>query len=100
MANTVIDKKLDYSFKPEDFAIEGELTVTITLREYRELLKNDATRKEQIDKAESKAYQNRCENATLKEENTRLKSELYELKKACEVKVNVKAEENDEEVEY
>lgn len=91
MENTVVkdvilDKKIDkYDYKSEDFLASGELTVTITLSEYRKLVKDCATAQARIDKAESDRYERNSENEKLKEENNRLKAELYELKKASEM---------------
>ncbi len=91
MDNTVIkdvllDKKLDrYGFENNDFLASGELTVTITLSEYRKLVKDVATAQARIDKAEADRYERNRENERLTEENNRLKAELYEMQKASEV---------------
>lgn len=91
MDNTVIkdvllDKKLDsYGFDKTDFLAAGELTVTITLGEYRKLVKDVATAQARIDKAEADRYERNSENTRLTEENNRLKAELYEMQKASEV---------------
>ena len=91
MDNTVIkdvllDKKLDrYGFDNNDFLAAGELTVTITLSEYRKLVKDVATAQARIDKAEADRYERNSENTRLTEENNRLKAELYEMQKASEV---------------
>ena len=91
MDNTVIkdvllDKKLDrYGFDNNDFLAAGELTVTITLSEYRKLVKDVATAQARIDKAEADRYDRNSENTRLTEENNRLKAELYEMQKASEV---------------
>lgn len=91
MDNTVIkdvllDKKLDrYGFENNDFLASGELTVTITLSEYRKLVKDCATAQARIDKAEADRYDRNRENERLTEENSRLKAELYEMQKASEV---------------
>ena len=91
MDNTVIkdvllDKKLDrYSFDNNDFLAAGELTVTITLSEYRKLVKDVATAQARIDKAEADRYDRNRENERLTEENSRLKAELYEMQKVSEV---------------
>ena len=90
MDNTVIkdvllDKKLDrYGFDNNDFLAAGELTVTITLSEYRKLVKDVATAQARIDKAEADRYERNSENARLTEENNKLKAELYEMQKASE----------------
>lgn len=91
MDNTVIkdvllDKKLDrYGFENNDFLASGELTVTITLSEYRKLVKDVATAQARIDKAEADRYERNRENERLTEENNRLKAELYEMQKASEI---------------
>lgn len=91
MDNTVIkdvllDKKLDrYGFDNNDFLAAGELTVTVTLSEYRKLVKDVATAQARIDKAEADRYERNSENTRLTEENNRLKAELYEMQKASEV---------------
>lgn len=91
MDNTVIkdvllDKKLDrYGFESNDFLAAGELTVTITLSEYRKLVKDVATAQARIDKAEADRYERNRENERLTEENNRLKAELYEMQKVSEV---------------
>ena len=100
MDNTVIkdvllDKKLDsYGFDKTDFLAAGELTVTITLGEYRKLVKDVATAQARIDKAEADRYDRNRENERLTEENNRLKAELYEMQKASEAGRN--CEENTE----
>lgn len=100
MDNTVIkdvllDKKLDrYGFDNNDFLAAGELTVTVTLSEYRKLVKDVATAQARIDKAEADRYERNRENERLTEENNRLKAELYEMQKASEV--IDKSEENTE----
>lgn len=100
MDNTVIkdvllDKKLDrYGFDNNDFLAAGELTVTITLGEYRKLVKDVATAQARIDKAEADRYDRNRENERLTEENSKLKAELYEMQKASEV--IDKSEENTE----
>ena len=91
MDNTVVkdvllDKKLDrYGFDNNDFLAAGELTVTITLSEYRKLVKDVATAQARIDKAEADRYERNSENTRLTEENNKLKAELYEMQKASEV---------------
>lgn len=101
MENTVIkdvllDKKLDrYGFENNDFLASGELTVTITLSEYRKLVKDCATAQARIDKAESDRYERNAENEKLKAENSKLKAELYEMTKANEV---VATNEDDTEI--
>ena len=81
MANDLYEKKMDYSFESKNFTIDGELTVTITLSEYRELVASKATKETAIQKANEDRYNRENENKRLSEENAKLKAELYELKK-------------------
>ena len=80
--STLIDKKLNtYADGTErNFILTSEITVTITLAEYRTLVQNDATRKQSIDKANEDKYSREQQNKTLAEENARLKGENYDLK--------------------
>lgn len=84
--DVILDKKMDgYSFEKKDFVASGEITVTITLGEYRRLIADNATAQQRIDKANEDKYKRDAENDALKEENSKLKAELYELTKANEV---------------
>lgn len=80
VSNVVLDKKLDtYSFESKDYIAPQEITVTITLAEYRDLVKRVATRDADIDKANTDRWKREEENKKLKEENAKLKEKLYEL---------------------
>ena len=84
-ADIVLDKKLAENgylggSKHHDFIASQELTVTITLSEYRELIESNATKKKDIDQAESDRYKRSAENEELKKKNEELKAENYELK--------------------
>ena len=59
----------------------GELTVRITLAEYRDLVTKVATRETAIDQANKDKYQRDQEIKKVTDENAELKAELYELKK-------------------
>ena len=51
--DVVLDKKIEgYSFDRDNFLANGELTVTITLGEYRKLVEDVATAQTRISKAE------------------------------------------------
>ena len=90
--DVILDKKMEsYGFEKKDFLASGELTVTITLGEYRRLISDVATSDSRINKAEEDRYKRNSENEALKEENNRLKAELYELKKSIDA-----SEENEE----
>ena len=82
---TVLNKKIEgYRFEENNFKAASEIMVEITLKEYRDLVKSDATREEAIKKADSDKYLREEENRALKEENAALKAELYEMKKRFE----------------
>lgn len=80
--STLIDKKLNNyaDGTARNFILPSEITVSITLEEYRALVQNDATRKQAIDKANEDKYSREQQNKTLAEENARLKGENYDLK--------------------
>ena len=49
MISAVLDKKMDsFAYKQENFVAEREQTVTITLDEYRELVSQAATKRQDI----------------------------------------------------
>lgn len=80
VTSAILDKKLDhYGWKANDFVAEGELTITITLSEYRELVSSHATKQNDITKANADKYERDAENARLKEENELLRAKLFEL---------------------
>lgn len=80
--DVILDKKLDgYGTNDNDFLASGELTVTITLEEYRKLVEKCATRDYCINEAEKDKYTRENENEELRKENAELKAELYELQK-------------------
>ena len=78
--NAVLDKKIgDYRFANENFVAPQELTVTITLAEYRDLVGKVATRDADIDKANTDKWKREDENKKLRDEIANLKEKLYEL---------------------
>lgn len=82
----VLEKKLDrmgYGNESsiKDFAVSNELTVTITLAEYRKLLSDVATSEYRISQETKDRFEREAQNRKLTEENASLKAELYELKK-------------------
>lgn len=78
--NVVLEKKLEnYYFEEKNFSAPGELTITITLKEYRELVQKVATSDERIKVADNDKYERNKENEALKKEVEELKSKLYEL---------------------
>ena len=74
-------KETEYSDNANNYVIEGEITVTITLSEYRELVAIKATTDKLVKDAEKDKYERNQENTKLKAENAALKAEMYELKK-------------------
>lgn len=80
VTSTILDKKIEhYDWRSKDFVAEGELTITITLDEYRSLIASDATKEQAITKANADKYERDAENARLKEENDALRAKVYEL---------------------
>lgn len=81
VVNALVSKKIEtYRDNQNDFVIPSEITVTITLAEYRMLVSHDATRQLAIDAAEKDKYTRENEIKAVKEENARLKGENYDLK--------------------
>jgi len=80
----ITDKKLDYGFDKNNYVLGGEITVQITLSEYRELVRSDATKRHDIEEANDGKWKREQENKSLREENQRLKEEIYDLKKRLE----------------
>ena len=82
VSNVVLEKKLDgynVDSKLQNFVAPQELTVNITLSEYRELVSKCATAKADIDKAESDKYERNRKIEALEKENAELKAKIYEL---------------------
>ena len=82
IVNTVLDKKLDgyvSSSELHNFIAPQEITVTITISEYRELVQKVATRQADIDKAEADRYERNRTIEELEKENAELKAKIYEL---------------------
>lgn len=94
--NVVLDKKLDgygVDSKLQNFVAPQEITVTITLSEYRDLVSKVATRDADIDKANTDKWKKEDENKKLKAEVSALKAELYELQSSMN---NAKEDTSDE----
>lgn len=88
MAEMKYAKETDYGNNKNDYIAPDEITVTITLAEYRDLVSVKATTDKLVKDAEKDKYARDTENRTLKEENARLKAELYELQKRLDVEVD------------
>ena len=94
--DVVLEKKMDnYGHNEDNFVASQELTVTVTLSEYRKLVSSDATRSEAIKKAESDKYEREQEIKSLKAQVEALKAENYELKKAVEKATVADKEDNE-----
>lgn len=82
IVNTVLDKKLEgygAESKMKNYIAPQEITVTITIAEYRELVEEVATKKADICKAESDKHERICKIEELTKENAELKAKIYEL---------------------
>ncbi|WP_418442028.1 hypothetical protein [Candidatus Allofournierella excrementavium] len=81
----ILNKKTEsYGFEKNDFVAPSEITVTITLGEYRSLITKAATADEAIRKAEADKYSRDADNKRLKEMVEALRAELYDLQKRAE----------------
>lgn len=79
---SLLKRKIDsYSSELKDFQAENELTVEITLNEYRRLIEEKATSDYRIKKAEENKYTREDENKKLKKENKELEKQLFEYRK-------------------
>lgn len=91
--NKIIEKKLEYSnTASKDFELPNEISVRITLREYRELVSSNATNQNDIDKANSDKWKLQDENRRLKEEISSLREKLVHLMEPCTVAPDPDAE--------
>lgn len=80
VTTTILDKKMEhYRWDAKDYVAENELTVTITLAEYRALIQSDATKQYDIARANEDKYKRDSENKMLKEEVDSLRARLYEM---------------------
>ena len=79
--NQILTGKMDrYSETSFDnFICPGEITVTITLNEYRRLVTDKAISKSEIAEKENERWRVSQEVALLKEENTALKEKIVNL---------------------
>lgn len=89
--------EIDYILKNnlDNFVVDNEITVEITLREYRDLVQTNALAGDRIKKAEENRY-------TRENENSTLRKDVKELKKLLNQYINkygVLEDEEDEECE-
>ncbi|EOC9197095.1 hypothetical protein ACJB6I_000584 [Staphylococcus pseudintermedius] len=78
-----------YKQTEDNFVANQELTVTITLNEYRDLISEKAKSKQKIDEARNDYYKERDKNRKLEEEVKSLKQKIYELQNPNEVEFNI-----------
>ena len=78
--DAVQDKKLEsYGWEKKDFLAGQELTVTITLGEYRELVSSKATADQAIQASREKVAKMEQDLKKAQEQADRLKAENYDL---------------------
>lgn len=77
----VLSKKMDKWDSPEDnFVATGEITVTITLSEYRNLIKEKATKDAEIQELRNSKYSADEQTKAAKAEIAELKEQIVKLK--------------------
>lgn len=85
VTETLLMQKLESSWNRKDavenFKEDKELTVEITLSEYRRLVGIEATTKYKIDEAEKDKYERNSENTKLKERVKQLENTIFEYRK-------------------
>lgn len=78
IAEVILDKKIEsYKFDSRNFQASGEITVTITLDEYRDLVTKVATSQHDIDKTNNDKWQREKEIKELKKEKEDLLRRIY-----------------------
>lgn len=78
--DTIRNKKIDnYGFEENNYIIPEEITLTITLREYRDLVSKCAVADTAIKHAEENKWQREQENKKLKEEMAELRKWIREI---------------------
>ena len=70
-----------YGDNADNYVIEKELTVNITLNEYRKLVRNNAVSEDRYNKLQDENWKIKKENEKLKEETEILKNELIEARR-------------------
>lgn len=90
VTSAILDKKMEcFSWKENNFVAENELTITITLAEYRELVASKATKQHDIDRANEDKYKRENEIKMLREETEVLRAKLYEVQNNCNLQMGV-----------
>lgn len=76
--DVLVEKKFDFygNEKLLNFKLNSELTVEITLNEYRDLISAVAVAEHKVSKAEADKWTRESENSKLKDENKELRAEI------------------------
>lgn len=69
----------NYNNTEDNFVANQELTITITLNEYRKLIETSATKDTKIEEARSSRWKAERERDEAKKEIAELKNKIYEL---------------------
>ena len=69
----------NYNNSTDNYVANQELTVTVTLNEYRRLVGNSAISERKVSEANSERYEAKQGFEKLQKENADLKSKIYEL---------------------
>lgn len=86
VTETLLSKKLErgswrISDTTDNFMEQNELTVVITLAEYRQLISDNATNKYKLDEANNEKRDKENENSKLKEKIKGLENTIFEYRK-------------------
>ena len=97
VTETLLSKKLDRGSwretnNTDNFMEQNELTVVITLTEYRQLISDNAVSKHKFDEVHSEKSRLNAENIKLKEEIKELKNMLFDNRKQFEESQEVEVE--------
>ncbi|KAF1303701.1 hypothetical protein [Enterococcus sp. JM9B] len=84
----------DYSNSENNFVTNQELTVTITLNEYRELIKAVSTSADKIDKIRLEGWEKDEKIKALKAENASLKTKIFVLQNPADELEELEDDEN------
>ena len=87
LTNPVLQKKID-GYRVDNFAVPQELTVTVTLSEYRELVANNAVRESKVDEAVQARWKVEKERDNLKTTLTEVKDTLERVRNDLSVANN------------
>lgn len=78
----LLEKEIEnYNFESINYKKFNEIMVQITLKEYRELIQEKATKNQDIERAEKDKYTREDENIKFKEEIKRLNDIIFEYRK-------------------